>query len=676
MTATPAAQLEPAADDETPALTTPKGGRSVPGLVVRLALADLRHELTLSLCMMLAIAAVIGPLLLLFGLKYGTIDTLRGRLIRDPKNREVLPTATRKYPDAFFEQMRGDARVAFAIPTTRSIAARLEGLPTDGDEDADTVRLEVWPTGEGDPLLLANGAERSPGLGECVLSYEAAAQLGVEAGGQVDVAATRTRRGRVQRARATLHVIAVLDVRATPLKVIATPLPFLSAIERYRDGQAVPEIEAYTWADGWTGQLPEAYPTFDGVVAVLRESLKPTDEALVRASTGLAGIDAISAEAFEQRVGVALPEGRAAYFLPTLGRAAEAHNVMSVRNNLRNLRGLGDAVLPWIDPMPATLEDGSGTREVLILAWGYVEPPRPAMWDAMPAWGFDVEDRIVAGPPPAAPPPAEADGPSTRPGTRPATAPSPRPPGFSRREPRPVTLTVRFDDRELAFPARLDGDPGPDGTLFAPPRLAGILRLLRDRDIDYRAEQEAFLLSGSGWRGFRMYAATIDDVEPLKRELESRGIAVATKADRIAEVRQMDKVLSIIFGVIAAGGIVGAIAALGASLYGSVQRKRRDLSVLRLLGLPPTRLLRFPLYQSAVIAVGGFAVACGLFYGLGGFLNHYASRWLEAGERFCHLPPRHLGLALAGTVVLAIISAAVAARQVTRVDPADALRDE
>ncbi|MDD9300899.1 MAG: hypothetical protein HUK40_00585 [Desulfobacter sp.] len=38
-----------------------------PGLVPSLAWADLKHEWILSLCLFLAVAAVVGPLLLLFG---------------------------------------------------------------------------------------------------------------------------------------------------------------------------------------------------------------------------------------------------------------------------------------------------------------------------------------------------------------------------------------------------------------------------------------------------------------------------------------------------------------------------------------------------------------------------------------------------------------------------------
>ena len=39
--------------------------------MLRLAIADFRHEWVLNTCMILALGAVIAPLLLLMGLKYG-----------------------------------------------------------------------------------------------------------------------------------------------------------------------------------------------------------------------------------------------------------------------------------------------------------------------------------------------------------------------------------------------------------------------------------------------------------------------------------------------------------------------------------------------------------------------------------------------------------------------------
>ena len=60
--------------------------------------------------------------------------------------------------------------------------------------------------------------------------------------------------------------------------------------------------------------------------------------------------------------------------------------------------------------------------------------------------------------------------------------------------------------------------------------------------------------------------------------------------------------------------MVGGAMALLASLYAAVERKRRDLGVLRLLGLSRRTLCRYPMYQSLMICVGGFIVALLFFY--------------------------------------------------------------
>ena len=61
-------------------------------IVAKLAFADVCHEWRMSLCMILAVAAIATPLLLFFGLKNGTMETLQNRLLENPVNLEILPS--------------------------------------------------------------------------------------------------------------------------------------------------------------------------------------------------------------------------------------------------------------------------------------------------------------------------------------------------------------------------------------------------------------------------------------------------------------------------------------------------------------------------------------------------------------------------------------------------------
>src|SRR5690606_15764840 len=94
-------------------------------LVARLALDDYRHEWVLSGCSVLALAAVLIPLLVLFGLRYGIITNLLDPLIENPRYREISPVTSGRYTPEWFETMRARNDVEFVVPRTRSLAASI-----------------------------------------------------------------------------------------------------------------------------------------------------------------------------------------------------------------------------------------------------------------------------------------------------------------------------------------------------------------------------------------------------------------------------------------------------------------------------------------------------------------------------------------------------------------------
>ena len=67
------------------------------GKVFRLATRDYFHEWQMSGCFVLALAAVLGPMLVLFGLKFGIVGAMVDQLIEDPHNREIHPARQRSF---------------------------------------------------------------------------------------------------------------------------------------------------------------------------------------------------------------------------------------------------------------------------------------------------------------------------------------------------------------------------------------------------------------------------------------------------------------------------------------------------------------------------------------------------------------------------------------------------
>lgn len=234
-----------------------------------LAWQDYRHEALLSLCNILALAAVLTPLLVLYGVKFGVITTLSESLTRNPQNMEISPVASGQYSLDFLRQLAAMPQVAFVLPRTRALSSTMELLPATGAP----VRVSLEPTAPGDPLVTRYGADvppysPPPSTSEAkslapfpmILSHEAARKLRISAGQKLDGRVDRLSQGKAQRVTVPLTVAAVLPLEAQQKDVAFVPLFLLEATETYRDGRSVPALH-------WPGDTPpppdqKVYPSF------------------------------------------------------------------------------------------------------------------------------------------------------------------------------------------------------------------------------------------------------------------------------------------------------------------------------------------------------------------------------------------------------------------------------
>jgi len=239
------------------------------------------------------------------------------------------------------------------------------------------------------------------------------------------------------------------------------------------------------------------------------------------------------------------------------------------------------------------------------------------------------------------------------------------------------TLEAELEGRSgrLRFPLQAVG-VSPAGRALVPAELLAALRTAQQRRISFDAGQGEFLLERGGFRGFRLYSKDIDQVPPLVRELRAEGIEVIAEIEAIEQIRVLDRGLTRIFWLVALVGIAGGIAALIASLYAAVERKKQSLGVMRLLGFSRRDLFRFPVYQGLVLALLSLAAAWSGYATLAEVINRVFANDLALGQRICHLPDTHLAVAVAATLMLAWVSTLFAAWKSTRVDPAEALRYE
>jgi putative ABC transport system permease protein len=174
---------------------------------------------------------------------------------------------------------------------------------------------------------------------------------------------------------------------------------------------------------------------------------------------------------------------------------------------------------------------------------------------------------------------------------------------------------------------------------------------------------------------FRLYTRSIYDVQPISDALQKLGIEVNTRAADIDIVRSMDQNLSLVFWLIALIGLVGFSFSLGASLWANVDRKRKELSVLRLVGFRTGEIVWFPVLQSAFTAIFGWLIASLIYLGVSFTINELFISQTEGSESICRLLPDHFLVALFLTLGSATVAATLAGYRAARIEPSEGLRE-
>lgn len=390
------------------------------------ATRDYLHEWQVSFCFVIALAAVLGPMMVLFGLKFGIVGSMVEQLVEDPRNREIRPVSSGRYDHGWLATVRSRPDVAFLVPRTRSIAATIELA---SEHAPHNVRAELIPSAEGDPTLppgqIPEGATR------IVLSESTARKLQVQAGDSVDGSIARQFRNQKERVHIPLTVKAVAPAQAFSRDGAFVSVTLLEDLEDFRDGHAVPRM-------GWSG------------------------------------------------------------------------------------------------------DQASGVR---------------------------------------------------------------------------------------AYP------------------------------------------------GFRLYARSIYDVAGLVDAFSDLGVNVHTHAADIERVQHMNRNLTAIYWAIAVIGLLGFSVSLAANLWANVDRKRKELSVLRLVGFRTLDIAWFPMVQALYTAVLGWALATGLYQTVAWTINEMMASQLEEQQSICRLLPQHYVIALAITCAAAVSAAGLAGVRSARIEPSESLRD-
>ncbi len=174
---------------------------------------------------------------------------------------------------------------------------------------------------------------------------------------------------------------------------------------------------------------------------------------------------------------------------------------------------------------------------------------------------------------------------------------------------------------------------------------------------------------------FRLHAHSIVDVQPLSDRFESEGLDVRVRTSEIASALGLQSNLNGILAVVAVIGIFGALVALSSLQFSSLQRKRREHALLRLVGYGSAWLLGLAALNAVAVALVGSLFAMILVGLAAAGINGYFAQHLSSGESAARILGLDLGSGLLVAVVVSILPAIWAAIRAVKRPIADELRE-
>ena len=175
------------------------------------------------------------------------------------------------------------------------------------------------------------------------------------------------------------------------------------------------------------------------------------------------------------------------------------------------------------------------------------------------------------------------------------------------------------------------------------------------------------------YASFRLYARDLDAVEGLAAALEARHIETRTSSREIAAIRLLESSINQVILIISLAVGVGFAAFTVSSVQGAVERKRRMLGMLRLLGFPHAALVLYPMTQSLLTSLCGLGLSCLLYLAVSlGIAHAFAG---QGGAIACRLGAADVAFAACAVVALSLLSTARAARAAAAVEPSIVIRE-
>ncbi len=235
-----------------------------------------------------------------------------------------------------------------------------------------------------------------------------------------------------------------------------------------------------------------------------------------------------------------------------------------------------------------------------------------------------------------------------------------------------------------ALPLRIDGviDPRAAGRRIAlvDLRLVVATEIYRERpevaDLATALAAAEAELPRRRYSGLRLYARSVDDVAALRTRLLRAGIDTESRIEEIRLVKRLDTGLSTIILVIAVVSGLGLSLSLAAAQWGWVERRRADLSYLRLIGFAPADIALLPVALGQLVVLAGLGLAILLGFAGQHVVNRLFAGQLASLSEISRISGSDIAIVAGLSVIVALLASVAASVAVARISPAAALRGQ
>ena len=173
----------------------------------------------------------------------------------------------------------------------------------------------------------------------------------------------------------------------------------------------------------------------------------------------------------------------------------------------------------------------------------------------------------------------------------------------------------------------------------------------------------------------RIYANSLDNVAPLSFKLREKQIETRTQSNAIENIKAIDRVFSFIFSVIAFTAGFGCILSFIGSFLSNIERKRKDIAFMRLLGFQSKNIMLYLINQAVMLSCLAFFVSLILFLLGNHAFNNVLGKNLVSQPIVSRLQFYHLVVAFMLNMFITCIVVFIGGQRAIKIQPAESLRE-